>query len=288
MEWTRSDAHLLTSGLTTGQSYAGAYPSLHVDRALSDTQTISFGASRRISRPDPSALNPYVDRQDTQNLRAGNPNLLPQDTQSYEAGYSVETREQSYALTAYFRRNHNSVTDLTKVVSADVVEATKVNLPKNDSGGLEFTSNGRLNAQIHYGLSGNLFYSQIDATALGAPGLQSTVGLNAKVNLDYRPTAADTGQIALTRSDKRLTPQGHVDAINLVNLGYKRQLRSDLAAVATISDVFNGQTLIRRVNTPGLIDTYERHVGGRICYLGLVYTFGSKSGGDAESFDFDQ
>src|SRR5256885_9329867 len=32
------------------------------DRRLSDRSTLSFGASRRIVRPDPSYLNPYVDR----------------------------------------------------------------------------------------------------------------------------------------------------------------------------------------------------------------------------------
>jgi hypothetical protein len=38
-----------------------------------------------------------------------------------------------------------------------------------------------------HGISGNFFYSRIDATALGIPGLQSTTGLKAKAKLDYRP-----------------------------------------------------------------------------------------------------
>jgi hypothetical protein len=288
VESTRNNARLLTNRTASSHAYAGAYPSLHLERALSESQTVSLGASRRISRPDPGALNPYVDRQDTQNLRAGNPNLLPQDTQSLELAYSAETGVSSYALTAYVRRNRNSVTDLTQVISADVVEITKANLPRNNSAGLEFTGNGRLGAHLRYVVSGNAFYSQIDGTALGASGLQSTAGLNAKVNLDYRPTAVDTGQLIVTRSDKRLTPQGYVGAINLVNLGYRRQFRPDLAAVATVSDLFNGQTLTRHVNSPGLSDTYERHVDGRILYVGLVYTFGSRKKSGAESFEFDQ
>jgi hypothetical protein len=86
-----------------------------------------------------------------------------------------------------------------------------------------------------------LFRSQIDATALGFSGLETTSGVNAKVKLDYRPTSADTVQITVTRTDKRLTPQGYVNAINIVNLGYRRQLDSDLTGVVTVSDLFNGQ-----------------------------------------------
>ncbi|MFX9054104.1 hypothetical protein ABTN50_19305, partial [Acinetobacter baumannii] len=89
-----------------------------------------------------------------------------------------------------------------------------------------------------YNLSGNGFYTQIDTTALGVPGLKSTTGVNLKAKLDYRPTAADSAQVTFTRTDKRLTPQGNLSAINLVNLGYKRSVTSSLSASATISDLF--------------------------------------------------
>jgi hypothetical protein len=61
---------------------------------------------------------------------------------------------------------------------------------------------GHVTVPINSLLSGNLFYSQIDATVLGISGLQSTTGLNAKLKLDYRPTTADSAQISFTRTDK--------------------------------------------------------------------------------------
>ena len=241
-----------------------------------------------MSRPDPGALNPYTDHQDTQNLRAGNPNLLPQDTQSYEVGYSVEAKGLAYGLTGYFRRDRNRVTDVTQALGGGVVLTTKANLPRSRSGGIEFTASGHLTSTLTFGLSGNLFYNQIDGTALGAPGLESTTGVNAKANLDYRPTAADTAQVSATRSDKRLTPQGYVDAINIVNLGYKRQLEPRLAAVATVSDLFNSQTFRRHASSPSLTDVYERHVLGRVAYIGLVYSFGSQKKSKPGGFEYEE
>jgi outer membrane receptor for ferrienterochelin and colicin len=287
-ELTRTDAQQLTDNISNSGSYFRIYPSLHVDRSLSDEMTLSFGASRRVSRPDPSNLNPYVDHEYTPNLRAGNANLQPQYTQSYEFGYGFEGRGLAYQLTGYYRRNRDSVTDVTEYLGNGFSLTTKANLPKNDSGGLEFTSNGHVVPQLAYSLSGNLFYSQIDASALGVPGLQSTIGVNAKLKLDYRPTAADSAQLIVTRTDKRLTPQGYLSAINIVNVGYKHQVTPDLTAIVTVSDVFNGQRYERLERTPAFTGDYLRAVRGRVLYLGVVYSFGSTKKDKQPNFEYDQ
>ena len=287
-ELTRTDAQQLTDAISTIGSYFEIYPSLHVDRSLSDESTLSIGASRRVTRPDPSNLNPYVDHEYAPNLAAGNPNLRPQYTQSYEIGYGFEGQGSSYALTGYYRFNRDSVTDLIEYLGDGISLTTKTNLPKNDSAGLEFTANGRIVPQLSYSVSGNLFYSQIDATALGVSGLQSTTGLNAKLKLDYRPAASDSAQITITRTDKRLTPQGDVGAINIVNLGYRRQLRPELTAVATVSDLFDGQRLQRFSSSPTFTQEYQRTVRGRIFYLGFVYSFGTTKKDKPPGFEYDQ
>jgi outer membrane receptor for ferrienterochelin and colicin len=287
-ELTHTDVQQLTDNVSNSGSYFRIYPSLHVDRRLSDEATLSFGASRRVTRPDPSNLDPYVDHEYTPNLRAGNANLQPQYTQSYEFGYEFEGRGLTYQLTGYYRRNRDSVTDVTEYLGNGFSLTTKTNLPKNDSAGLEFTSNGYIVPQLAYSLSGNLFYSQIDATALGVPGLQSTAGVNGKLKLDYRPASADSVQLIVTRTDKRLTPQGYVSAINIVNVGYKHQVTSDLTAIVTVSDVFNGQHYERVESTPAFTGDYLRAVRGRVLYVGVVYSFGSTKKDKQANFEYDQ
>ena len=287
-EEVHTDAELLTSGFSTTGSYFRVYPSLHVDRSLSDQSTLSFGASRRVTRPDPSNLNPYVDHEYTPNLQTGNPNLRPQFTQTYEVGYGYEGRGSSYGVTGYYRLNHDSVTDVTEYLGSGLSLTTKTNLPRSDSAGLELSANGHIVRALSYGISSNLFYSQIDAAALGLAGLQSTVGLNAKVKLDYRPTSDDSAQITVTRTDKRLTPQGYVSAINIVNLGYKRQLLPDLTAVITLSDAFDGQRYRRFAAAPSFTEQYQRTVLGRVLYIGFVYSFGSTKKDKQSNFEYDQ
>jgi outer membrane receptor protein involved in Fe transport len=287
-EWTTTDALQVTYNSSTPSRYVDLYPSLHVDRTISDRSTLSFGASRRVTRPNPSYLNSYVDHEYPPNFTAGNPDLKPQFTQSFDLGYGYEgTGGTSYGLTGYYRRNKDSVTDVTEYLGNGLSLTTKTNLPKSDSAGLEFSANGHLLPKLSYSLSGDAFYTQIDATALGFRGLQSTTGLNVKAKLDYHPTAADSAQITFTRTDKRLTPQGSISAINIVNLGYKRALTSALLAVATISDVFNGQHYQRVVSTATLTQVYERNLAGRVAFIGVVYTVGGTKKEKQSNFEYD-
>jgi outer membrane receptor protein involved in Fe transport len=287
-ELTRTDARQLTDNISTPASYFRVYPSLHAERILTERSTLSFSGSYRVTRPEPGSLDAYVDHEYTPNLLAGNPNLKPQFTQSYELAYAFEGQGFSCSTTGYYRLNRNSVTGVTEYLGNGFTLTTTTNLPRNDSAGLEFTVNGRLFPKLTYNVSGNMFYNQIDATALGSTGLQSTTGLNAKVKLDFRPTVDDTAQLTVTRTDKRLTPQGYIAAINLVNLGYKRQLKTDLSAVATLSDIFDGQRFRRFATTPSFTQEYQRTVRGRILYLGLVYSFGTGNKEKQPSFEYDQ
>jgi outer membrane receptor protein involved in Fe transport len=282
----------ITGNVPGSQSYFRAYPSLNLERKLGDDAKLTLSLSRRVTRPDPEALNPFTDYQDTHNLRAGNANLLPQDTWAYEFGYTGAFKALNYGATAYYRFNRDSFTTVTKVVSADVTLTTQENLPKSKAAGLDFNAGGKVGARLSYALSGNLFYSQIDATALGitplgAAGLRDTLGLNAKASLDWRPTAADTAQISFSRTDRRLTPQGYIGAINLVNLGYRRKLWGNLSAVITVTDLFDGQRYQRIVTTPTLQDNYNRHVFGRVAYVGLSYTFGLAKKAKPTNFEYD-
>ncbi len=285
-EWTTTDALQLSTNLSTATRYADVYPSLHVDRSVSDRSTLSFGASRRVTRPEPSYLNPYVDHEYPPNLNAGNPELRPQFTQSFDLGYGYEGQGASYSLTGYYRRNKDSVTDVTEYLGQGMTLTTKTNLPSSNSAGLEFSATGHIAPKLSYSLSGNAFYTQFDASALGVPGLKSTTGINAKAKLDFRPTADESAQLTFSRTDKRLTPQGSVSAINIVNLGYKHALSSAVSAVATISDLFDGQRYQRFASTPTVTQVYERSVAGRVAFVGLTYTIGVTKKEKEPTFDY--
>ena len=286
-ELTHTDSRQQTDAFRVSGSYSKLYPSLHINYSLSDNSTLSLGASNRVSRPDPEYLNPYVQREYKPDLGTGNPYLRPQLTQSYELGYGFEGPGLAFDLTGYYRLNQDSMTDLTEYLGNGLTLTTKANLPKDDAAGLEASLNGRITDRLNYSVSSNLFYRRMDAPTLGNSGLQSTTGLNAKLKLDYRPTTRDVAQLTATRTARVLTPQGYVDAVNLMNIGFDHQLMPQLHAIATISDVFDGQRFRRIAISPTFTQQYQRTTRGRVLYLGVSYLFGSKKD-KQPNFDYDR
>ena len=78
-----------------------------------------------------------------------------------------------------------------------------------------------------------------------------------------------------------------MSAVNIVNLGYKHIVTPALAAVATVSDVFNGQRYQRYASTPTLTQVYERSVVGRVLWFGLTYTVGVTKKKEEPNFEYD-
>lgn len=275
-------------GATGGQAYNRVYPTLNASWTLSDADTLSGGLSSRVARPDPEDLNPYIDPSNPHMLRQGNPALRPAETTSWQVGYRHQAGAGSYELNAYAKKTLNGEGDLTQVLSGDVVLITHENLFSSRASGIEFIASGKLLPKLGYNLSGNLFEQQIDARSLGAPGLKSTTVLNAKASLDYQPAVKDHLQLSLNSNGKRLTAQGYVLPVTTVNAGYRHQIRGDLAFVATVSDLFDGQRFRRVFDTPAFHGTYERRQAGRIVFAGLSWTFGGSKKGKDSGFSYDQ
>jgi outer membrane receptor protein involved in Fe transport len=286
-ELTHLDEQQLTLGLRTFQDYARLYPSVHVDQALTEASTLSFGASRRVSRPGADALNPFVDREYTPNLRAGNAALRPQDTDSVEAAFAHESPAVNYTATAYYRRNRDTAAAITEDQGGGYSLTTLENVPASEFAGLELIASGHATPRLGYSVNANLFHNRLDAPELGLGGLQATNGLNAKLKLDYHPTAADTLQVVYSHTARRLTPQGDQLPVSLVNVGYRRQLGRSLAAVATVSDVFNGGDYRAVVLAPTFTESFGRRILGRVLWFGLAYSFGASAKPNAEGFEYE-
>jgi outer membrane receptor for ferrienterochelin and colicin len=275
-------------GAAGGQRYNRAYPTLNTTWALSDTDTLSAGLSSRVARPDPEDLNPYIDPSNPHMLRQGNPALKPAETTSWQAGYRHEAKGASYEINVYDKKTKNGEGDLTRVLGGDVVLITHENLFASRSDGAELIASGHLLPRLGYTFSGNLFEQQIDARSLGASGLKSTTVLNAKTALDYQATAKDRMQLSLNRNGKRLTADGYVLPVTIVNAGYRHQIRDDLAFVATVSDLGNGQVTRRIFDTPAFRSIYARRQAGRIVFAGLTWSFGGARKGKDQGFSYDQ
>jgi hypothetical protein len=278
----------ITSGQRGGYGFFRAYPSLHLTDKLSAHQTLNLSYGQRVIRPDPEDLNPYRVQSDAYTLRQGNPGLRPQEIQSFEAGWSYDRGAISRSATLYLRSARNAFTITSVPVSPTVVLITEQNLGKSVSGGLELATTGKLLKAVDYNLSGNVYYNQIDAANLGLSGTRSAFGYDAKGALDLHLTGRDTLQLNLATAGKRLTPQGNRRGYVVVDMGYRHQVRPNMAVTATLSDVFSSRHDGLIVDTPSLQEATLRRQSGLIAAVGLSWTLAGTKKKAAETFDYEK
>jgi ferric enterobactin receptor len=89
----RAESSNYTGALTnTGETFKNSYPvslfpSVFLSRKLNNRQELQLSYSRRINRPNFFQLIPFTDYTDKLNITRGNPNLVPEFTQSLELSY---------------------------------------------------------------------------------------------------------------------------------------------------------------------------------------------------------
>jgi outer membrane receptor protein involved in Fe transport len=286
-EHTGVRSNQISQNITNTRSYAVFFPSLHLAREVAEGRIVSLSLAKRQQRPNPEELNPFLDSQDTQNLRAGNPNLRPQITQSFELDYTITRPNWRTDVTLYVRDSRDGVTDIATPLGNDVVLQTKANLPQSIASGAEFQWSGKPLKNWSANVSANIYSVAVDSTALDNGLKQTAITGTLKATLDWQVNEKSHLQMSGNWSGKRLTAQGSIEPVGALNLGYRYQFSPDIALVATLSDALNSQTFLRRYATPLISDAYERQQAGRVFYIGISRNFGSGRRRN-DNFEFDK
>jgi len=103
VEHTDLETFLVNTNATNTQKFTNLFPSVHSSFKYSDAISFQAGYSRRIYRPRLWDLNPFFNIRNNFSIRTGNPNLLPEYTDSYEVGSIYIFEAVSFNVNAYYR-----------------------------------------------------------------------------------------------------------------------------------------------------------------------------------------
>jgi outer membrane receptor protein involved in Fe transport len=282
-EYTDIDIRQITSGTEDKNSYVNFIPSLFATYKVNDTANMRFSYARRIRRPGANDLNPYQVYRDEFNVSAGNPQLMPTKTDSFEVGYETKVAGLETNLRAYYREDSDAIVDYRYFIANNVLLTTKQNGEGSHSSGLEFTVSGKLLPNLTINTSGNLARSQ--QRSQDDTGLYSTRtanSLSGRLRLNYQYSAATQMQMALQMMGKTLSGQGYRSPNRTLNLSARHALTSQLSLVANITDVLDKNKMETVINSSTLRETSTRRFDGRVFYVGLSYRFGGAGGASSE------
>lgn len=280
VEQTELNTLLVNTEESNDQDFANLFPSLHTSYKISDGASVQAGYSRRIFRPRLWDLNPFFNVRDNFNVRAGNPDLLPEFTDSYEVTGIFIFGELSLNAGFY----HRFTTEVVERVAffEDNVSITRpINLGTSRANGAEL--NGKLRVSKWMTLSGDFNYNffdreaELDGVSFDFTANQFNGRLVSKVELPFDIDLEVAGNVQSGVE----TVQGRVSGFAFMDVGLrKKALKGRLVFNASVRDAFASRIRESEAIQPDFT-VYNYRLRGRFITFGVSYGFGK---GEAMEF----
>ena len=241
-EFATTEFELPGTGEGFRNEYKTLFPSAAVSYDFGKGRTARINYGKRIGRPWPDILNPYVPVTDPLNRRVGNPHLRPNYTHSITADFSKVGTRGTLRVAPYYRTTVDQWMDIKHVDSAGVSTVTWENVAKVTTYGTSLTASlrasptGRLSGSTTF----NLFREERDAGNLTSDYIRSANRWSANANAQFKIDDNTNAQTNFNYNPPRTLLQGRMSAMIWNSVGIRRQLMNKKASLnLNINDPFD-------------------------------------------------
>ena len=280
LENTDLNTLLVTTSQDNNQNYTNLFPSAHTSYKITETLSMQAGYSRRIYRPRLWDLNPFFNIRNNFNIRQGNPELLPEFTDSYEVNSILILGKTSMNFGVY----HRYTTDVIERISTaeDNVTITRPeNIGTNRATGLEF--NFKYSPKKWLTFNGDVNYNYFkregtfESTIFDFNADQWSGKLTSKFKLP-----ADIDLEVTTRYESSFqTVQSVVSDVLFADMGIRKKILKGRGIINfSMRDIAASRIRESETNQETFF-LYSRRLRGRFTTLGFSYGFGK---GEAMEF----
>ena len=231
---------------STGERYENEYNTLFPSASLSydfgKGMTARLNYGKRVGRPWPDILNPYVPVTDPLNRRVGNPYLKPNYTHSITADFSKVGSRGTLRFAPYYRTTVDQWMDIKRVDSAGVSTVTWENVAQLQTFGTSLTAslrptpNGRISGSTTF----NVFREVRDAGNLTSDYIKSANRWSANANAQVKIDENTNLQTNFNYNPPRTLLQGKMSAMIWNSVGIRKQFMEKKASLnLNINDPFD-------------------------------------------------
>lgn len=258
--------------------YVKFFPSASVQLNLQSDESLKFGYSKRINRPDLDDLNPFVDITDALNPHGGNPYLKPEIIHIVELNYNKEWNNYSLSGNAFYRNANNTIRQYSILQDNGAVLLQPQNIGNMVTYGLETIFSFKPFAFYDANISVTAFQQNISAANLpqAEDVVSSAFSCYGKMINNFVPWKGGKLQLIGNYNSSVATPQGKRIPIYNIDMGFQQKLGKGNARLGlVVTDMFNtlesgykNNTLLFRNDRTSKSDT-------RALMLTFAYTFKS-------------
>ncbi len=286
MEATDVTIKQLRSNDYSNSNYIGLFPTINLGYEFSETQNLTIGYSRRISRPRSRYLNPFPSRSSAANIFQGNPNITPSYSNGVDVGY-LNTFNKLTLNTSFY---YNHATDVFTYVSEDtgeevvingesvpVISRGPINLAEDDRLGFEFTLTYRPLEKWNMNANFNLYRSAIKGNYNGLSYDSENLGWFVRLNNKYTLPGNIEWQTRLSYSGPRVDAVNRREGVFSSNMAFSKDLYKEKASISlNINDLLNTQRRNLESTTPTFYSNGYYRWRVRSISLSFTYRFNQR------------
>lgn len=215
------------------------FPSLHTSYKFNPVTSLMASYTRRIERPRGWALEPFPTWIDANNVRIGNPNLLPEFIDSYETGVQTFIGQASLTAEVYYKITNNKIEAVRTAIDDNVTLTTFANVGSDYSLGLEMMLNFDPLSFWNLNLMGNAFNYLIEGTLNDVPFSQESFNWQTRMNNIFKLWSSTQVQFNLIYNSPTVSSQGRMEEYFSSDLSVRQELITNVLAVTLqVRDVF--------------------------------------------------
>lgn len=277
LEQTFMSTEVETENAYFENNYLNFFPSVFLTYETKKQHQFQLSYSRRVNRPGPYQLSPFVDRSDPNNLRTGNPTLLPEFTNSSEISY-LRSWDKFFLTSSFFYRITNGV--IQRVISLNeenIASVTFENLNNRNDIGFEFIAKNDLTKRWNITTTYNLFRTSIDGGNI--PGTMENSNLTWTLSVLSNLTVPKWFQVQFNANytAPRATAQGMIKEIFFMNIGLKRNILDNKGSLSfNLTDILNTRRFLIETEGTNFTQDLMFNRETRIATLTFSYRFGKQ------------
>ncbi len=250
------------------------FPSLHTAMSLGGAKQLTGGYTRRVEHSRPWYLEPFLTWDNAYSVRQGNPDLLPEFTDSYEFGYQTELFGQFTSAEAFYRVKHHHVEQLRTVYSENVTLTTPENVGRQFSLGTELRTDVTVRKGWSLNLSGNLYEQRLKGSAAGRSFDESSLTWDAKLNNITALAKSTRIQLDLNLNGPTVTSQGDTEPFVTANAAIRQEFwNRSLNIALQVRDIFASAKRESTSMSPGYYNYEYLKQDAPVVTLSVSYVF---------------
>ncbi len=271
-EETVQDGNQKTTGQTFTRNYFNLFPSAHISYSLPRNNKLQTSFSRRINRPNPHSLNPFIDKSDPLTWHAGNPDLKPEYINSYEIAYLKDWKNISLTTDIFYKWTDNVVSRYRKTDTTGTITVFPLNMSKAESYGAEIMANAQPIKPLRIMAS----FSYYKTSVFGSDGendlTNSIFSYNAKLNISLMLPKETSFQVNGMFNGPSVMAQATRSEFFTVDAAIRKEFWNRKASISVrMSDIFNTMKFQVKTDDPTLKALMEFKRETRILYFTFTY-----------------